>query len=433
MKTANISLNVQAVQSRGMDKSASVKDKSFENYFSKNTANTSEKAQPANVKTSGKKEITDGFDSHKITVKADKNQTPVENEMPTEEIAEKVTTLLQNVFGLSKEDVEDLLEQLGITPMDLIVDVTGAQQLQATGNTSNINALILEMHGVEDSSAMLVSDEITSDWTQITQGISEILEQVSEVPQNSQDMQSFLQNLTDVIKENKNVPEEYEGKENSESDMVVTSVVSDQNTAVTVEVSNESGQSDAFAQDSQTGSQPAAEAENSLPAFVDRLTQAFEPGTENAEIRQVSMQEIVDQVVNHIRIRVLPQTTSMELQLNPESLGRVHLSVSSNQGVATATLTVQNEMAKEALESQLVVLRENLESQGLKVESVEVNVSNFGFKNQEDSNNHNFDQKKGSAKRFRVDAGEQALDGDNVSQETETERQDGESIVDYTA
>ena len=433
MKTANISLNVQAVQSRGMDKSASVKDKSFENFFSKNTANTSEKAQPANVKTSGKKEITDGFDSHKITVKADKNQTPVENEMPTEEIAEKVTTLLQNVFGLSKEDVEDLLEQLGITPMDLIVDVTGAQQLQATGNTSNINALILEMHGVEDSSAMLVSDELTSDWTQITQGISEILEQVSEVPQNSQDMQSFLQNLTDVIKENKNVPEEYEGKENSESDMVVTSVVSDQNTAVTVEVSNESGQSDAFAQDSQTGSQPAAEAENSLSAFVDRLTQAFEPGTENAEIRQVSMQEIVDQVVNHIRIRVLPQTTSMELQLNPESLGRVHLSVSSNQGVATATLTVQNEMAKEALESQLVVLRENLESQGLKVESVEVNVSNFGFKNQEDSNNHNFDQKKGSAKRFRVDAGEQALDGDNVSQETETERQDGESIVDYTA
>ena len=58
MKTANISLNVQAVQSRGMDKSASVKDKSFENYFSKNTANTSEKAQPVNVKASGKKEVT---------------------------------------------------------------------------------------------------------------------------------------------------------------------------------------------------------------------------------------------------------------------------------------------------------------------------------------------------------------------------------------
>ena len=66
MKTANISLNVQAVQSRGMDKSASVKDKSFEIFFSKNTANTSEKAQPANVKTSGKKEITDGVETRHL-------------------------------------------------------------------------------------------------------------------------------------------------------------------------------------------------------------------------------------------------------------------------------------------------------------------------------------------------------------------------------
>lgn len=181
--------------------------------------------------------------------------------MPTEEIAEKVTTLLQNVFGLSKEDVEDLLEQLGITPMDLIVDVTGAQQLQATGNTSNINALILEMHGVEDSSAMLVSDELTSDWTQITQGISEILEQVSEVSQDSQDMQNFLQNLTEAITENKNVPEQTKKQTDVEADSVTdTSAVTvsqDESVPITVEVSNESGQSDAFAQDSQTGFQPA--------------------------------------------------------------------------------------------------------------------------------------------------------------------------------
>lgn len=157
---------------------------------------------------------------------------------------------------------------------------------------------------MEDSSAMLVSDELTSDWTQITQGISEILEQVSEVPQDSQDMQNFLQNLTEAITENKNVPEQTQKQTDVEADPVTdTSAVTvsqDESVPVTVEVSNESGQSDAFAQDSQTGSQPAAEPENSLPAFVDRLTQAFEPGTENAEIRQVSMQEIVDQVVNHI-------------------------------------------------------------------------------------------------------------------------------------
>ncbi|MGN1206146.1 MAG: flagellar hook-length control protein FliK [Eubacterium sp.] len=433
MKTANISLNVQAVQSRGMDKSSSVKDKSFENYFSKNTSNTTDKAQKTNVKASGKKDMKDGFDSHKITVKSDSTNVPAEKNVPTEEIAEKVTTLLQDVLGLSKEDVEDLLEQLGISPMDLVVDMTGVQQLQTPGNAENIKALVLEAHGVEDSSAMLVSDDLSAQWSQITQGISDILEQISEVASESHEMQHFLNNLSQVLKDAKNVPEDTSIRTDSEAEPITTAVPTEESVPVTVEISEEFGETDTFAQNSQSDSQPIVERETSMPAFVDRLAEAFEPNTENAEIRQVSMQEIVDQVVNHIRIRVLPQTTSMELQLNPESLGRVHLSVSSNQGVATATLTVQNEMAKEALESQLVVLRENLESQGLKVESVEVNVSHFGFKNQEDSNNHNFDQKKGSSRRFRVNAGEQAVENEIDKTETEPERQESDSTVDYTA
>ena len=115
--------------------------------------------------------------------------------------------------------------------------------------------------------------------------------------------------------------------------------------------------------------------ESPLNAFVERLSQSFEEVAQEEVIApREMMSNIVDQVVNHIRIRVLPQTTSMELQLNPESLGRVNLNVTSNNGLATATLTVQNEVAKEALESQLTVLRENLESHGLKVDSVEVNV-----------------------------------------------------------
>ena len=435
MKTANISLNVQAVQSRGMEKSSSVKDKSFENYFSKNTSNASGKSQKVNVKASGRKEVKEGFDSHKITVKSDSNNVPAQEDIPVEEIAEKVTTLLQDTLGLSKEDVEDLLEQLGISPLDLVVDMTGTQQLQNLGNIENIKAVVLAAHGVEDSSAMLVSDLLSEQMTQITQGVSDILEQISDAAPQSGEMKNFLQNLSQVLDEAKNATEDTSTKTESTVETTTAAISADENAKVTVEVSDESGQSDAFAQNSDTDSQPMAARDNSLPAFVDRLAQAFEPSGESAEVPQVSMQEIVDQVVNHIRIRVLPQTTNMELQLNPESLGRVHLSVSSNQGVATATLTVQNEMAKEALESQLVVLRENLESQGLKVESVEVNVSHFGFKNQEDSNKHNFEQKKGSSsKRFRVNAGEQAVETEStMSSETEAERQNGDSTVDYTA
>ena len=150
--------------------------------------------------------------------------------------------------------------------------------------------------------------------------------------------------------------------------------------------------------------------------------------------RPVTMEYIVEQVVNHVRIRVLPQTTSMELQLNPASLGRVNLNVTSQNGTATATLTVQNQVAKEALESQLTVLRENLESQGLKVGAVEVNVSEFGFKHPEDSNSNQPRQnrKSSQSRKFRFDSVEETEETEATAA-TIADRRDGSSVVDYTA
>lgn len=177
----------------------------------------------------------------------------------------------------------------------------------------------------------------------------------------------------------------------------------------------------------------AREIESPLGAFVERLSESFENVRHTETVSpQTTMANIVEQVVNHVRIRVLPQTTSMELQLNPESLGRVNLNVTSQNGMATATLTVQNQVAKEALESQLTVLRENLESQGLKVDAVEVNVSEFGFKHPEDSEQGRYPQKKQSQnKRFRFDSVEDVEEQESAV--TAAERQDGNSVVDYTA
>ncbi len=145
------------------------------------------------------------------------------------------------------------------------------------------------------------------------------------------------------------------------------------------------------------------------------------------------MTRIVEQVVEQVKIRVMPETTSMELMLHPESLGRVNIQVSAAAGVAKATLIVENLMAKEALESQLMTLKETFAEQGLKVEAVEVTVSEFGL-NQE---NHQAQQEQqNGAKRRRFRSGDSMDDG--VSEGTETdstaaERRDINSVVDYTA
>ncbi len=172
--------------------------------------------------------------------------------------------------------------------------------------------------------------------------------------------------------------------------------------------------------------------EMSANLFVERLAEAFRESGRADEAQAVPMARIVQQVVNQIRIRVMPQTTDMELQLHPASLGRVNLHVSAANGVATATMIVESQMAKEALESQMITLQESFREQGLKVDSVEVIVSEFGLDQREKQGEQSEPDRKNH--RFRQDAG---TEGDSEEPldavETARERRDVNSVVDYTA
>lgn len=94
---------------------------------------------------------------------------------------------------------------------------------------------------------------------------------------------------------------------------------------------------------------------------------------------QTSFEGIVRQIVEQVKVQVKPDTVSMELQLNPENLGKVNLHVSSKEGAVTAQLFVQNETVKQAIEGQIMVLREAMQQQGIKVEAVEVTVETGDF------------------------------------------------------
>lgn len=106
--------------------------------------------------------------------------------------------------------------------------------------------------------------------------------------------------------------------------------------------------------------------------------------TENQVQTIVKTQEssydgIVRQIVEQVKVEFKPDTVSMELQLTPENLGKVKLHVASKEGVITAQLFVQNEAVKNAMEGQLMVLRDAMQQQGIKVEAVEVTVQTGAF------------------------------------------------------
>ena len=166
--------------------------------------------------------------------------------------------------------------------------------------------------------------------------------------------------------------------------------------------------------------------------FTDRLSQALEKssGMKGQSVTQ-TMNQIVEQVVRQVRIRVMPETTSMELRLNPASLGRVNITVAASAGIATATMVVENQMAKEALESQMIHLKEAFNEQGLKVDEVEVTVAEFGLKKDGEGQEQAGSKQSGNRK-FRPN--ESFSDEEkNEDLTTASERRDVNSMVDYTA
>lgn len=151
--------------------------------------------------------------------------------------------------------------------------------------------------------------------------------------------------------------------------------------------------------------------------------------------RMQQMVDIVNQITSQIRDVVSETTTRLEMQLHPESLGKVLLTVSSKNGVMTANFQVQSEEARRALESQMYQLRETLEEKSLKVESVDVQISDFSFdgSNQAESQMQEETGKKGR-KEFDFSAEEDETAAE--AEETEVRRQvmrDNGGSIDFTA
>ncbi len=113
--------------------------------------------------------------------------------------------------------------------------------------------------------------------------------------------------------------------------------------------------------------------------FMDNLTEAVSQTTSEFVNSYERVQDIMNQVRDQVRISVNQETTTMEMQLNPESLGKVGLHIESRAGNITAQFFAQDESVRAALEMQVSELRRSLVEQGIKVENVEVTLASREF------------------------------------------------------
>lgn len=312
------------------------------------------------------------------------------------EAENRIKEAVKKELGLTDEELEAALANLGFTVADLIVP-------------QNAAALVAEVNGT-DVMAVVADGELTGQLTGLMTAIDAVVSEVSE--QFEIKPEQLAQAIEQSAGAEETGPEEEAADTGAKAGNEVPAeqteyaVVKDESTGreIRVEVtdSRETGSSTEVqyaktpenagtAQDNtkdgtqdkrQEGSQSRNEhgfAEN-LVQNLSRTVMERTGGVQSfAESYTVNTADVVHQIIEAIRVNVNAVTTSMEVQLNPEHLGKISLNVATRDGVVTATITAQNEAVKGAIESQIVQLRDSLNEQGLKVQSVEVAVSNHGF------------------------------------------------------
>lgn len=181
-------------------------------------------------------------------------------------------------------------------------------------------------------------------------------------------------------------------------------------------------------------SEPSTETQD---AFQNPILQGIQDAMNGLE--DVSMVEdsspidagqVVEQIVEQIKVQMNQDSTSLQMQLYPEHLGRIQIHVVSKEGIMTAQIIAENEAAKQAIEGGLASLKESMEQQNIKVEAIEVMVSTTGFERNDEHNDAQ--QKTPSSKSRRKinlgDLGDEDILTEEDMAETEKMKATGSSV-----
>ena len=358
--------------------------------------------QPAAVADSAKKL---NVKENSPTQKVEELQNQLEDTKDAFETG--VKEILKDELGVSDEQVEDAMSILGLQWMDLL-------------NPASLSQLVTQLTGTEDACSLLMSEEFTN----IMQNIDALVQSLSETLGISKDewvaLQNQLAELTADFNETVHMADGGVQEIAPQTDATITSqdttvmAATVQMTHTTEETQNvqpEEETEDAApviqvnaSEDAQTENnvsenasgemgEPAAQSQKTKESSVNEHAQNMEfqvraeqqtvaPEEVNkvASRTTIDVQDIMNQITEFAKVNLSPENSSIEMQLNPENLGKVYLHIAATkEGNITAELAVSSETVKTALEAQIADLRTSLNQQGIKVDAVEVAIASHEF------------------------------------------------------
>lgn len=361
------------------------------------------------------------------------------DDMDYEEIGEAIMTLLNNISSLlniSVEQLTDKMKELDCSFSDLL-------------DFNQMKQLFLEIKEV-DSTALLTDEELNKNLQQMIGFIDEALETIGDYNINPDDLSNaeFVNVLMEQMDETKGFDSGFVSdvlNDDNGMDLVQNDDVSGE-PVVIIENNKKDFQNDlpeSYNQETDNPNYANEEKLNQNPPvdtkeksfenpFLQGLQESLDAVSDFVSVEDssaVNGERILNQIVEQVKVQLNQDSTSMQMQLYPEHLGKIQINVVSKDGIMTAHIVAESEAAKQAIEGGLSSLKEAIEQQNIKVEAIEVMVSSKGFEG--GNENGSFSQENPKSKQSRkIDMSllnEEDLDEEDIA-EVEKMKATGSSV-----
>jgi flagellar hook-length control protein FliK len=309
------------------------------------------------------------------------------------EVCEDIKDAIKEEFDVSDEDIKAAMELLGLTALDLL-------------STAKVAELIEQLTGT-DALTLITNEDMM-------QSFNNIINVVDDANADIADMLGVKTEEVGIVLEQNNIAPVVNSEDTAKQDNVKESDAKNADDNINQTVDNQESLSEVLAKKITTESDGKAKnnmsesneannkvtyadvADNMISNITDTFADIITEG-----ISTVKEADIVNQVIDSVKLMASRELTSMEVMLNPEHLGSVHITVTARNGIVSAQIAAQNEQVKTALENQMVTLREQFESQGLKVDAVEITVMAHSFEAGQNFGQSESERKQGESKVHR--------------------------------
>lgn len=343
---------------------------------------------------------------------ADKNEL---NDKVNEAVQD-VKDTIKDELDVSDEDIAKAMEVLGMTATDLLSVV-------------KVTELVGELTGT-DAITLITDDDMLSRLTSVLDVVNAAQQDIADMSGvNVEDVSDVIATANTEADVNKDVTDNVVSNsqpaamEESLSDMLAKKITTDGSAKQQNKAGEQNHNTETY------GSVADNMIQSMSDSFADIITE---------DTAYVSEADIVNQVIDQIKLTSGKELTSIEVMLNPERLGSVHVTVSAKNGILTAQIAAQNEQVKTALENQMTTLRENFENQGIKVDAVEITVMTHQFEAGQNFGQSESERKQSERKlNKKLDLSAYDDEVDDEFSDDELRRKDsiqnGNSSVEYTA